>query len=177
MLSADERRALASFLARARMVTAGVSGWRLPLLAAFADLCCVAAFVWLPWASGRDVFAGRRFSGPQLARLVHNAGLLLGRAGPLADLLALALWAVPAVATIAAVLALGAGLTERPAVVLRWAAAFSLIPSAVALAVSLLLAAGPESGQFLARLPGVGLLLCAVAGLGGAIVTRSGIEQ
>src|SRR5581483_498520 len=155
---------------------ARLGGWRLQVLAAAAELCCAAAFAWLPWASGRDVFAGRRFTGPQLARLVHNAGLLLGRAGPLADLLALALWAVPVAAAIGAVFVLGARLTERPPTVLRWAAAFSLVPSAVALAVLLLVAMGPEAGRFLARWPGAGLLLCGAAGLIGAIAARSGVE-
>jgi hypothetical protein len=173
----DESRTRRSPGAPTPVAVARVSGWRLQLLAAGADLGCVAAFVWLPWASGRDVFAGRRFAGPQLARLVHNAGLLLGRAGPLADLLALALWAVPVAAVIGAVFALGARLTERPPTVLRWVAAFSLVPPAVALAVALLLAVGPEAGQFLARRPDAGLLLCAAAGLIGAIATRSAIEQ
>jgi len=158
-----------------RLSAARLSGWRLQLLAAAADLVCVAAFVWLPWASGRDVFAGRRFSGPQLARLIHNAGLLLGRAGPLADLLALALWAVPVAAVVGAVFAIGARLTERPPTVLRWATAFSLIAPAVALALALLLAAGPEAGQFLERWPGAGLLLCAAAGLLGATLAGAAI--
>src|SRR5579885_2368461 len=157
--------------------SARLSGWRPQVLAAAAELCCAAAFAWLPWASGRDVFAGRRFSGPQLARLIHNAGLLLGRAGWLADLLALALWAVPVAAVIAAVFALGAPLTERPAIVLRWAAAFSIVAPAVTLGVVLLLAAGPEAGQFLSRWPRTGLLLCAAAGLGGAIAACSGIGK
>src|SRR5579885_1390166 len=157
--------------------SARLSGWRPQVLAAAAELCCAAAFAWLPWASGRDVFAGRRFTGPQLARLVHNAGLLLGRGGPLADLLALALWAVPVAALIGAVFALGARLTERPALALRWAAAFALVAPVVALAVALLLALGPEAGQFLERWPGAGLLLGAVAGLLGVITARSAIEQ
>lgn len=162
-------------LAASRPVAgARVSGWRLQLLAAAADLVCVAAFVWLPWASGRDVFAGRRFAGPQLARLIHNAGLLLGRGGPLADLLALALWAVPVAALIGAVFALGARLTERPVLALRWAAASALVAPVVALAVALLLALGPGAGQFLERWPGAGLLLCAVAGLLGATLTGAG---
>lgn len=150
-----------------------VNGWRLRLLAAIAQMCCVAAFVWLPWASGRDIFAGRRFAGPHLARLVSNAGLLLGRAGPFADLLALALWAVPVAAAIAVVFALGAPLTERPAIVMRWAAACSLVAPAVAVGVALLLAAGPEAGQFLARWPGTGLLACAASGLAAALMLAS----
>jgi hypothetical protein len=163
--------------ARPSIGSVRVNGWRLRLLAAIAELCCVAAFVWLPWANGRDIFAGRRFAGPQLARLVSNAAVLLGRAGPFADLLALALWAVPVGAAIAAVFALGAPFTERPANVLRWAAACSLVAPAVAVGVALLLAAGPEAGQFLARWPGVGLLLCAAAGIVGSVAVRSSVRQ
>ncbi len=146
-----------------------MSGWRWQALAVLANLCCAAAFAWLRWASGRDALAGRRFDAPQLARLVHNAGLLLGRAGVLADALALALWAIPVAALIAAVFALGARLTDRPAAVLRAAGACSLVAPIVSLFVALLLAAGPEAGQFLARQPGPGLLLCAAAGGVGAL--------
>ncbi|HLZ69197.1 MAG TPA: hypothetical protein VKV26_04730 [Dehalococcoidia bacterium] len=144
--------------------------------AALADACGAAAFVWLPWASGHEALAGRRFDGPQLARLVHNAGVLLGSAGALAGALSLALWAVPAAALIAAVFALGARLTDRPSAVLRWAIAFSLVAPIVAIVVALLLVAGPEAGRFLTRQPGPGLLLCAAAGGVAAIAAYSAIE-
>lgn len=133
-------------------------------LAGFAT--CAASFILLPWATGRDVLAGRGFTGPELARLARNTDLLLDTSAgrPLAVLLAGALWSVPVACLLGALLLAGAPLTRNPQTARRIAAGCGAVAATFIAGTLALLAAGPGAGEALARAPTAGAIL----GLAGA---------
>jgi len=134
--------------------------WR--LVAGASNILALFAFGRLPWAAGAGPLAERHFNGPGLARLAHNADVLLGDAHALAAALSLALWATPIALIAALVLLIGARWTNSPVLASRLAALLAgLAPCVAALAAIALLAA---PGDALRRAPGIGLLLCAAAG-------------
>ena len=142
------------------------SRWIWTVLGVAGHLLTATGFLWLTWANGRGPLVSRTFNGPELARLVRNAEALIERAATPG---ALALYAVPVVALIGAVLLAGATLTSSPAGAARMSAGMGLVAAIICTGTMMLLVAGPSAGENLARSPGPGLIVALVGGiLGGA---------
>ncbi len=137
------------------------AGWGVVALA--ANLTCVGAFLWLPWAEGRGALAGPAITGLELVCLARSAGVLWG--GPAALLLTFGLCLVPVAALAAAVLLLGAPSTPDPAQAARLAARAALAPAGVALLTKLALMAGAGAPRLTddGLTPGSGLAIVAGA--------------